>query len=156
MNDTLDLHTASTAPISASHTSTPSAASPAPQRKKKVSVPSLIMETISINVSARLDPDLGGWVIPGFYKAGGLLIKFNDNSDEGIATPIGYKRAKVGHVVKTFDDLVELNYSWWCASRKENVEFEDPSEDWKDEFVERQMLERKMIYSPKAAPVAIF
>jgi hypothetical protein len=129
---------------------------PRPEEKKAVQarrrrlVPMAIQEVVAIGVGAKYDESQEGWVLEGFYKAKGLLIKYDEAQQSGVAIPLSNKRIQ-GSVIKSFDDLVELNYAWWNVSRKENVDYEIPEDGWKEEFIEKEMVERKMLYIPKAS-----
>lgn len=118
-----------------------------PAARRRRAVPEAIQEVVALGVGARFDESLSGWVIPGFYRAKGLLVRY-DEKNIGSAVPLSNKRIQ-GQPVKSFDDLVELNYAWWNVSRKESLEFENPEDGWKEEFVEREMVERRMLFTPK-------
>jgi hypothetical protein len=126
---------------------------PSEQRKeprKLRTIPQIIQYVLSIGISAKFDESLGGWFIPGFYKAKGIVIKFDDSKkpESGVASSILKKT--IGQPILSFEDLIELNYAWWCISRKESVEYEMPDDYWKDEFHSLGMAERRMQFLPKA------
>jgi hypothetical protein len=129
-------------------TKTTSSTPSAPSRRRR-QVPAAIQEVVAIGVGARYDETLNGWVVPGFYRAKGLLIRYDEKNTQGTAVPLSNKRIQ-GQPVKSFDDLVELNYAWWNTSRKESLEFEIPEDGWKEEFVDREMVERRMLFIPKS------
>lgn len=124
-------------------------AEPVKESRKTRHVPETIRHVVSNCISAKFDASLGGWVIPGFYKAKGLIIKYDDlkNPEAGVAYPLSKKT--IGHPILTIDDLIELNYAWWCISRKESIDYEMPDEFWKDEFHALGMAERRMQFLPK-------
>lgn len=116
-------------------------------RKRKLP-PLTIQEVIAMGIGAKFDESQEGWLVEGFYKAKGLLLKYEEGTEKALAFPISQRRA-AGQAIKSFDDLVELNYAWWVASRKESTDYEQPEEGWKDEFVERDMVERRMTFLPR-------
>lgn len=117
--------------------------------KKRRAVPEIIMEVVSMGVAAHFDDGHGGWVIPGFYRAKGIVIRYEDGNSIGQAVPLSNKRLQP-QPIKNFDDLVELNYAWWNISRKESLDYELPEEGWKEEFNDRDLVERRLVFLPKA------
>ena len=87
-----------------------------PRARTLKTIPQTIQYLLSIGIGAKFDEQQGGWLIPGFYKANGILIKYEDpkKPDAGMAFPM-IKRAQ-GQPVLNFDDLGELSYAWWCIS----------------------------------------
>lgn len=119
-----------------------------PSKRRRRVVPEAIQDVVAMGVGAKFDESLGGWVIPGFYKANGLLLRYDEDGDTAQATPLANKRA-VQQTIKDFDDLIYLNYAWWYASRKSSMDYENPEDGWKEEFLEKEMVERKMLLIPK-------
>ncbi len=117
--------------------------------KKRRAVPEIIMEVVSMGVAAHFDEGHGGWVIPGFYRAKGIVIRYEEGNSTGQAVPLSNKRLQP-QPIKNFDDLVELNYAWWNISRKESLDYELPEEGWKEEFNDRDLVERRLVFLPKA------
>lgn len=118
-------------------------------RKLRI-IPQSIQHVISIGVGAKYDDVLGGWFIPGFYKAKGVVIKYDDPKDPESGKVYPMIKKTNGQAILNFDDLIELNYAWWCHSRKDSLEYEMPEDAWRDEFHALGMVERKMQFLPKS------
>jgi hypothetical protein len=123
-------------------------------------IPDAIQDALAFGAAVRYDEDLAGWTIGGFYRSRGIVVRYTDPAlpNVGTATSLSVKKRQNlnGHTIKSFDDLVDLNYVWWNYSRKEHIDFETPDELWRDEFVARDWVERRTVILPKrtsAAPI---
>ena len=106
-------------------------------------MPALVKEMNRKGVPFTLDGNTGIITIAGFYKNGPMTLEVEANDD---IVSID-KRAK-RKVMKTYDDLVALNYKWWRASTGRGVNI-TPDRPWLDAFLEKGLIKRVVIFVPR-------
>ena len=84
-----------------------------------------------------------GYEIEGFYKSGSVTL---EPDITGGMTATDKKDGK--SIVKSFDDIVRLNYDWWKKSRGKSAEFVNPGKEWIDEFVRLGLVKRQVLFIP--------
>lgn len=114
---------------------------PAGQAQSSRSLPALIEAAVSKGVRVLLTKS--GYEIEGFYKAGSIRL---DPDATGFMVATDKKEKQT--LLKTFDDLVKLNYEWWKKSREKSTEFVNPGKEWIDEFVRLNYVKRQVIFIP--------
>lgn len=103
-------------------------------------LPPLIQEIWHQKVDFNIESN-GAIVIDGFYKNGSMKLTLEDG--KLIATDKRNRKTEI----KTFEDLVELNYSWWKMSISRTT-YVSPGSPWLGFFVERKKVTRQVIYRP--------
>lgn len=104
-------------------------------------LPELIETALAAGVKVLLTKT--GYEVDGFYKAGSMRLEPDEN---GMMMAIDRKDKKVP--LKTFDDLVKLNYDWWKSSRTKNVAFMNPGKEWVEEFSRLNLVKRQVSFVP--------
>ncbi|MCA8148167.1 hypothetical protein [Burkholderia vietnamiensis] len=112
-------------------------------------MPALIKEMNRKGVPFTIDGNTGIITISGFYKNGPMTLEVEAN-DDIVAID---KRAR-RKVMKTYDDLVKLNFFWWQQSTGQGVP-RNPDRPWLDAFLDKGWVRRSVIYLPSTdqAPV---
>lgn len=85
-----------------------------------------ILQTI-VDYDIQMCVSKEGFIVSGFYKSGTILLVPIKDTDIFLAKA----RYDDTHIIKSFEDLVEYNYTWWARSvgRYKGWEKFDPS--WK-------------------------
>lgn len=96
---------------------------------------------IQISTSANNDMVLE---IDGFYKYGPIILEIMPN-DNIFAIDKKNQRTQI----KTFKDLVQLNYEYWRKSGNKTNGYITPNRPWIDEFIQMKLVKRQVIYIPK-------
>lgn len=85
-----------------------------------------------------------GYEFDGFYKLGPMRL--DPSPDTGGLVAIDRKDTAVP--VKTFDDLVRLNYECWKKSRDKGSAYINPGKEWVEEFARLNLVKRQVIFVP--------
>lgn len=104
-------------------------------------LPALIQEFWAQKAYFTMEKD-GSLSMEGFYKNGPMRLEIRSN-DQLVAID---KRGRVTEI-SSFEDLADLNYFWW-KNANTKTSYVDPARPWADNFVERKMVRRKVIYQP--------
>ena len=83
----------------------------------------------------------GALYIEGFYRNGPMKIDFEGESV--IAIDRKGRKTEIRH----FDDLVQLNFTWWRLSNGRSG-YIVPERPWIDQFIEKKWVKRKVIFEP--------
>lgn len=129
------------APKSASASEAKSSKSGA-QPANRRSLPSVVEEAIGRDVRVMLTKS--GYEIDGFYKLGPVRL---EPAADG-AHLVAIDRKEVSTSIKTFDDLVRLNYECWKKSRDKGAAFINPGREWVEEFGRLNLVKRQVIFVP--------
>jgi len=84
-----------------------------------------------------------GYEIDGFYRQGTMRV---ETDEKGNLVAIDKKEKKV--TLRTFDDLVKLNFTWWKSSRESRTEFMTPPKEWLEEFQRLNLVQRVVMFTP--------
>lgn len=84
-----------------------------------------------------------GYELEGFYKSGPMRLE--PSGDGGLHA---VDRKDQATPVKTFDDLVRLNYDCWKKSRDKGAAYINPGKEWLDEFARLNLVKRQVIFVP--------
>lgn len=103
-------------------------------------LPPLLQEIWHKKVDFTIDAS-GSIIIDGFYKNG--TMKFVLEGTQLISLDKRNRRKEIN----SFEDLVELNYSWWKQSISRTT-YIAPEQPWLGFFVERKKVSRQIIYRP--------
>ncbi len=87
----------------------------------------------------------GKMAMEGFYKNGTLVLDIRGTREAPKIIAID-KRGRETEI-KTFDDLVALNFFWWKQSNTKNT-IELPVQPFVNHFLEKKLIKRKVIYVP--------
>lgn len=104
-------------------------------------MPPLIQEFWAKKAYFNMDQD-GAIAMDGFYKNGPLRL---DVKPDGSVVAIDKRGRETP--IKSFDDLVTLNYFWWKQSNTK-TSYVVPQRPWIDSFTEKKLVKRKVIYLP--------
>ena len=125
--------------LSAAHDTLNAKAPEAPRAKR--GVPELI-ET-AVDRGMRVILTRAGYEIDGFYRQGTMRVEADE---KGVLIAIDKKDKKVA--LRTFDDLVKLNFNWWKLSRERATEFMTPPKEWLEEFQRMNLVQRVVMFTP--------
>lgn len=106
-------------------------------------MPALIKEMNRNGVPFTIDGPTGIITISGFYKNGPMTLEVEDNNDI-VAID---KRAR-RKVMKSYDDLVQLNFEWWRRSTGRGINV-TPDRPWLDAFIAKNWVKRQVIFVPR-------
>lgn len=102
--------------------------------------PPVIKQIAELGAQFKMETD-GVLYIEGFYRNGPMKIDFEGDSVVAID-----KRGRKT-TITNFDDLVQLNFSWWRLSNGRQG-YIVPERPWIDKFIEKKWVKRKVIYEP--------
>lgn len=102
--------------------------------------PPVIKQIAELGAQFKMEAD-GALYIEGFYRNGPMKIDF-----EGEAVVAIDKRGRKTPITH-FDDLVQLNFSWWRLSNGRSG-YVVPERPWIDQFIEKKWVKRKVIFEP--------
>jgi hypothetical protein len=106
-------------------------------------MPDIIKKIHEIGGQVRMEPD-GTITVDGFYKNGPINLEFDDKGRVSAVDKRGRKT-----VIKSVDDLVTLNFTWWKISMgKGKSTYIVPERPWLDKFIEKKWVRRKLIFEP--------
>lgn len=105
-------------------------------------LPQLIDE--AVNCGARVILTKEGYELEGFYKLGPMRLE--PAADKSGLIAIDKKEARFA--VKSFDDLVRLNYECWKKCRDKSAAYINPGREWVEEFARLNLIKRQVIYVP--------
>ena len=104
-------------------------------------LPPLIQEFWTRKAYFTMEKD-GSLSMEGFYKNGPMRLEIRENN-QLVALD---KRGRITKI-SSFEDLADLNYFWW-KNANTKTSYVDPARPWVDNFVERKMVRRKVIFQP--------
>lgn len=112
--------------------------------------PQLIKDLHNMGCNYTINTNDGVIYLSGFYKNGDMKVII-DNTSPHLGTPI-YLEDKRGRTteVKSIDDIVKLNFTWWKISNNNKNAYVMPERPWLDKFIENQWVRRKIIFEPIA------
>ena len=116
-------------------------AKPAKTGAAKRVLPQVIEDAIAHEVKVMLTK--AGYEIDGFYKLGPVRV---EPTADGSLVAIDRKDASTP--IKTFDDLVRLNYECWKKSRDKAAAYINPGREWIEEFGRLNLVKRQVIFVP--------
>lgn len=103
--------------------------------------PPLIKQIASLGGVFKMEQD-GALYIEGFYKNGPMKLDFEGD------TLVAIDRRNRKTAIANFDDLVQLNFSWWRMSNGSKNQYIVPERPWLDQFIEKKWVRRKVIFEP--------
>lgn len=104
--------------------------------------PVLVQEFWARKAYFKMEED-GSLAMEGFYKNGPMRLEIREG---GKLVAVDKRNRQTP--IESFDDLVELNFSWWKASNTKTT-YVEPARPWADEFIERKWVRKKIIYQPR-------
>lgn len=104
-------------------------------------MPPLIHECWTRRAYVTMDQE-GNLFMEGFYKNGAMKLEVLDNNQIVAEDRRGKKTT-----IKSFDDLVKLNYLWWKNSITKSS-YPIPGRPWADHFLEKGLVKRRVIFVP--------
>lgn len=104
-------------------------------------LPALVEDGLARGIKIFLTTE--GYEVEGFYRNGTVRLAY-EGADELVA--IDKKDKKVP--IKSFDDLVKLNYDWWKKSRDKRAEWVNPGREWQEEFSRLNLVKRQVTFVP--------
>ncbi|MCA8162046.1 hypothetical protein [Burkholderia cepacia] len=104
--------------------------------------PPTLRDMARAGVNFTLD-NSGAVTVNGFYKRGPLSIEI---ADDDSLTAIDRRGQK--HPIRTYDDLVALNYRAWIQSNTRGESFA-PERPWLDAFIAKNWVKRQVIFVPR-------
>ena len=105
-------------------------------------LPPFFREIAEKGVSFQMEGLSGIFHIEGFYRNGPMKIQIKDNDDITAIDKNGNET-----VVKNYDELMRLNFTWWKRSSTRNT-YVIPHKPWITDFMKENLVERKVIYVP--------
>lgn len=84
----------------------------------------------------------GTILMDGFYKNGPIRLDIRENNQV-----VAIDRRNREKKIKSFDDLVDLNFQAWKQSTTK-TSYVVPQRPWIDSFMEKKLVKRKVIYLP--------
>ena len=105
-------------------------------------MPALVKQIAAQGGKLHMDPD-GTLRLDGFYKNGPMKLDF-DAQGGLVAIDKRERKTALAH----FDDVVQLNFSWWRASNTKKNEYILPEQPWLNHFIEKKWVKRKIIFEP--------
>jgi hypothetical protein len=127
--------------LSAAH-ATLAAAPAEPQKPRAKRTLPEIIET-AVDRGMRVSLTRAGYEIDGFYRQGAMRV---EDDEKGGLSAIDRKEKKT--VLRTFDDLVKLNFQHWKLSREKSPEFLNPPREWLEEFQRLNLVQRVVVFQP--------
>lgn len=103
-------------------------------------LPPLVREMWDKGANLQLDNASGMLLIDGFYKNGAMKLDFRENGIVAID-----KRGRESDV-RSFDDLVDLNYAFWRQANSQKGVYVQPQRPWLDAMLEKKKLKRQVIF----------
>jgi len=104
-------------------------------------MPPFIKHLWEKGVNFDMDSQKGEFLIKGFYKNGDMRLAIKQHQFVAI------DRREKETVIRTLEDLTELNYQWWMASNTKQS-YMSPSEPWVEHFLSSKKVKRKVIFIP--------
>lgn len=104
-------------------------------------MPALIQELWARKAYFTMEKD-GSLTMDGFYKNGPMRLEIREN-DQLVAIDKRGRATKIS----SFEDLADINYFWW-KNANTKTSYVEPTRPWVDNFVERKMVRRKVIFQP--------
>lgn len=114
-----------------------------PQRKAPAFLkfmPEVVREMWDRGATFKLDSNSGELLIDGFYKNGALRL---DVRDEGV---VAIDRRGRESQIRSFDDLVNLNYRFWRQANSQKGVYIQPHRPWLDAMLDKKKLKRQVIF----------
>lgn len=80
--------------------------------------------------------------VEGFYKAGNCRLIEDEHG-------LFYTDRRGNQTrIDRFDDLIPINFQMWRQANSRKGVYVQPSQPWLDEFVQRKMVKRQVLYIP--------
>lgn len=98
----------------------------------------------AVKCGARVILTSAGYELEGFYKLGPMRLE--PAVDNSCLVAIDKKETRTN--VKSFDDLVRLNYDCWKKCRDKGYAYINPGREWVEEFSRLNLIKRQVIYVP--------
>ena len=127
--------------LSAAHDTLTAKSTPVEAPRVQRGLPEVI-ET-AVDKGARVILTRTGYEIDGFYRQGTMRVEMDE---KGNLVAIDKKEKKT--TLRSFDDLVKLNFQWWKVSREKATEFMTPQKEWLEEFQRMGLVQRVVMYTP--------
>lgn len=105
-------------------------------------LPALIQEAWEKGATFQLDNTTGDILLDGFYKFGPLRLSL---TNEGV---VAQESPEKKTPILSFNDLVDINYRYWCRLNRPKGVYIHPERPWLDAFRERNMVTRTVIFVP--------
>lgn len=78
--------------------------------------------------------------IDGFYKSGNIKLIENN-----YGVLISHSRYDTANEIKSFNDIVRLNYEWWELSKNRFIDWSEPDSMWLPHLLELGLVDEKII-----------
>jgi hypothetical protein len=103
----------------------------------------ILEKGIKVQIVFNTETQKNEYIIDGFYKSGTITL-FENQHDLLMA----FARYGELTLITKFDDLVDLNHSWWIASAPRYEGWASPDPQWLPYLLEKGLVteEKKTIY----------
>lgn len=105
-------------------------------------MPGLVRELWDKGVEFTLDGQSGDINMIGFYKQDPVKLELRDDGMVAID-----KRGRETNI-KSFDDLVDLNYTFWRQANSRKGVYVQPVQPWLGAFLEKKKVKRQVLFVP--------
>lgn len=105
-------------------------------------MPPLVRELWNKGVEFTMDGQSGEIHMTGFYKQDPVKL---DLREDGIVAID--KRARETNI-KSFEDLVDLNYKFWRQANSRKGVYVQPTQPWLGAFLEKKKVKRQVLFVP--------